>query len=100
MLTGGLVLEPATAAERKQAGIGDKELALRVKHVGQYGPHAVAKKAGFLKGDLVTRIRDRNDAMSESEVLTLLVRETKPGDKFNVTVLRGGKTLNLTLVTQ
>src|SRR5690606_5095482 len=53
MGTGGLRLEELTDAERKEHGIAPGKLALRAKHVGQYGEHATAKRAGFEQGDII-----------------------------------------------
>lgn len=55
MTLGGLRLEslPEDLRERK---LPSDQLALLVKHVGQYNDHAVAKRAGFLKDDVLIAI--------------------------------------------
>ena len=53
MTTGGMLLEQATPEQRAAAGVEDGRMALFVKHVGQYGAHAAAKKAGVRKGDIL-----------------------------------------------
>ena len=100
MVTGGLLLEDLSAEERTKAGIGEDAMALVVKHVGEYGAHAVAKKAGFQKGDVVVAVDGRKDALTESGLLAWLAEKTKPGDRVPVTVLRGGKRIDLTLPMQ
>ena len=66
-------------------------MALRVRHVGQFGDHALAKKAGLLQGDILIAFDGRTDRMSESQVLADLLRRRKPGDVVSVTVLRSGE---------
>src|SRR5262249_41083258 len=39
---GGLLLERMSPDDRSKAGLPESGMALRVKHVGQYGPHAAA----------------------------------------------------------
>ena len=41
-----------TAEDRKEAEVSETGMALKVKHVGQYGAHAAAKNAGFQKDDV------------------------------------------------
>jgi hypothetical protein len=100
MATGGLVLEAVPTEERKKAGLPEAGMALRVKHVGQYGPHAAAQKAGFRQGDIVVAFDDRTDLQRESDLLAYAVNGRKPGDQVAVTVLREGKKINLTLPMQ
>ena len=100
MVTGGLVLEEWTPAARKAASLAPDQLGLRVAHVGQYGDHAAAKKAGFQVGDVVVALAGRTRGLTESQLLAELVRSTKPGDKVEFTVLRDGKTVALTLPMQ
>lgn len=100
MVFGGLVLEEADDAARKAAGIGADAMALRVKHVGQYGEHAVAKAAGVQKDDIVTAVDGKSARRTESEVITDLVNRTKPGDTVTFDILRGGKPLKISIKTQ
>jgi S1-C subfamily serine protease len=100
MVTGGLVLDDASAAERKAAGIADGDLALRVKHVGQYNAHAVAKNSGFLEGDLLVALDGRTERMTESQWFVSLLARTKPGDSVKVKLRRGSETLELKLPMQ
>lgn len=100
MVTGGLVLEEMPAEERQKAGLSETALALRVKYVGAWGAHAAAKQAGFQKGDVLVTVNGKSERQTESDLLASLVRQTKPGDKLPVSVLREGKKLELVLPMQ
>ena len=100
MGTGGLVLEDLPNAARRKAGLSPTELALRVKHVGQFGEHAAAKRAGFKNGDIVVAFDGRTKRMTESSLLAYVVQKRMPGARVPVTVLRAGKRLHLTLPMQ
>jgi hypothetical protein len=100
MATGGLVLEGLAPEERTKAGVEGDSLALRVKHVGEFGAHAAAKKAGFLKGDVVVSFDGRTDLRRETDLLAYAVNHRKPGDRVAVTVLRDGQRVNLALPIQ
>jgi serine protease Do len=101
MATGGMLLEDVPDAERVQLGLDLKSMALRAKHVGQYGEHAAAKNAGFRKGDVLLSIAGKTGRMRETDVLSLLTtRLHPPGSKVPVTVLRGAEKLELTLPMQ
>lgn len=97
--TGGLVLEDLTDDARKERGLSRDSLALRVKHVGQYGHHAAAKNAGFQQNDIITAIGDLKDRRTESEFLAYALKH-RAGDKLPAKVLRGGKTVELKLPIQ
>jgi S1-C subfamily serine protease len=75
-------------------------MALRVKHVGQYGPHAAAKNAGFRVGDVLVEFDGRTDLKRETDILRHSVTAHKPGDRVAVTVLRDAKKVALTLPMQ
>jgi len=100
MALGGMKLEELPAEGRKKAGLPETGMAVRVEFVGQFGPHAAAKQAGFLKDDIIISFDDRTDLPRETDLLAYGVTNHKPGDKVPVTVLRGGKKLNLTLLIQ
>ncbi len=100
MALGGMKLEELSAEGRKKAGLPDTGMALRVEFVGQFGPHAAAKQAGFLKEDILVSFDGRTDLRRETDALAYGVTKHLPGDKVPVTVLRGGKKLNLTLLIQ
>lgn len=97
---GGLLLENATAAQRSEHGIAEDRLALHVKHVGQYGDHAKAKQAGFLKGDILIEFDGDDASRTESDLIASTVNGKKPGDKITVKVARGKERLSMTLPIQ
>jgi len=100
MAAGGMLLEDATAEERRQAKLSGDALALRVQHVGEYGEHAVAKRAGFKKDDILLSVDGQTRHMTESELFRYLLQTRMPGEKVPVTVSRGGDRLNLELPMQ
>jgi len=100
MATGGLLLEDVPADERGRNGIPETGMALRVRHVGQYGPHAAAKNAGFREGDVLVSFDGRRDLLSDSAVLRYGTTQKQPGDKVLVEVIRGGQNQKLTLPMQ
>ena len=88
---GGLRLDDLTDEQRKAAKLSDEALALKVRHVGEFGDHAVAKKAGFRKDDVIVSFDGQGRRMSESELLAYSVQRKRPGDEVAVTVLRNGE---------
>lgn len=100
MAAGGLVLDDLSAEERTNAKLSDKSLALRVKHVGQYGEHAVAKRAGFKEDDILVTVAGDSGRMTENELLARLVQTRMPGEKIAVSVLRGSDRVALELPMQ
>ena len=100
MATGGLLLEELPEAERVARSIGRDSMALVCKHVGEYGKHSAAKKAGFLKGDVLVEVDGKAQRVSEGELIGHLLRSHPVGGKVNVTVLRGAERVELTLPMQ
>lgn len=96
---GGMKLADLDADRRAAVKLPGDAMALRVEHVGEYGNHAVAKRAGFRKGDVIVSFDGRSTRMSESDLLGYTLREKRPGDQVSVTVLRNGgrETMKLTL---
>lgn len=91
MATGGMLLDDSPA---------DGGMALRVKHVGQLGPHAAAKEAGFRVGDVVVGYDGKTDLKRETDLLAYGVTARRPGDKVPVVVQRDGNRVTLTLPIQ
>jgi serine protease Do len=100
MTTGGILLEELTDEERKAAGLDEKVLALRAKHVGEYNEHAAAKNAGFRKGDILVEIDGSSAPLTESELMAAIMNGKKPGDKVPTVVLRDGKRIALKMPVQ
>jgi S1-C subfamily serine protease len=100
MALGGMSLAELTADERRQAGLPADVMALRARHVGEYGSHAVAKKAGFQRGDILVAFDGCGDAMTESQLLAYALQHRRPGDVVSVTLLRDGERKTLSFAQQ
>jgi hypothetical protein len=99
MASGGLLLNDLEDDERKKRGIAADKLALFVKHVGEYGAHAAAKRAGFQKGDIIVAVDGKRERLSEGQYLAGALA-LAPASKIRATVLRGDKELDLELPMQ
>jgi hypothetical protein len=92
---GGMKLESLSDKDRNRLKLKKDQLALRAVHVGQYNNHAAAKRAGFLKGDILIEVDGLKKNLSESQLFgTLLKRHPKP-TKLDCQIIRKGKTINL-----
>jgi len=98
--TGGLLFQPLTTQERRNAGVDLDGLALRVKHVGQYGAHAAAKRAGVKVGDILISYDSQVGDWTPSQLLGYIGQKTVTGQKVAIRINREGKILNLTLPIQ
>ena len=99
MVTGGMVLEAVDRDAGGQPNAASK-MALEVKRVGQYGPHAAAKKAGFQQGDLLIAYDGRDDLLTETALLNYAVSNLTVGDRVAAKVKRGGQEVSLRLPIQ
>jgi hypothetical protein len=99
MTTGGMVLVELSPEERAELN-SDDSMALRVQHLGKYGLHGAALKAGFQKGDVVVQFDGQTDLITEGAVLTYGVTHRLPGDRVDVTVLRDGQRKTFVLPMQ
>ena len=97
---GGLVLADVTDEQRGREGLPREGMALRVRRVGEYGAHAVAKRAGFKKDDVVVEFDGQAGRMTESKVLAYAVQRKRPGDEVPVVVIRDGRRQTLKLGLQ
>ena len=88
---GGMFLGALTPEERAAAGLKEDQLGLIAKHVGEYGEHAVALRAGVKKGDIIIGFDGIEKGASESELLAHSVQKRKRGETVTVKVLRNGK---------
>ena len=93
-------LETLPDDQRRELKLPDGELALRAKWVGQYNDHAVAKRAGFLKDDIIVAIDGDRTPITESELMAKFLQSKHPGDKITMTVLRGQQRLELSFGQQ
>lgn len=95
MSTGGILMEDLSDADRAERKLGTTDMALRLKHVGQYGKHAAAHKAGFKKDDIIVQLDGAKGRATESEIIGRLLLAHHVGDTIKATVLRGEQRLNL-----
>jgi serine protease Do len=100
MASGGILAEDLDDEARRARSIDPKAMALLVKHVGEYGSHAAAKKAGFRKDDVLVAVDGLTNRMSEGELIGRLLQKHQPDAKVSATVLRGSERLNLSLPMQ
>ena len=100
MAFGGLTLVDLDDAARKERGLASDVMALNVKGVGQYNKHGAAKKAGFLKDDLIVAIDGMKSRTTEGELIGKLLQTRQAGEFADVTVLRGSERLTLKLPMQ
>jgi serine protease Do len=87
---GGMKLGSLDEEASSQAGLALDHMALRVIHVGEFGDHAVAKRAGFRKGDLIVSFDGKDHRTTESELLADTLQQKRRGDEVSVTVIRDG----------
>lgn len=100
MALGGLSLVDLSDEERTRRGLPKDQLALLAKHVGEYGQHATAKKAGFKKNDVIVAIAGSSTRETEGQLIGRLLRSYQAGSVVNATVLRDEERLELTLPMQ
>ena len=91
MATGGMKLEAVPEKDRKELGIGHGKMALKAIHVGMYGQHARAKRAGLQKGDIVVGFDGHEDLMTNNALLEHAIQKRKPGDIVKIKYMRNGK---------
>ena len=100
MTTGGMVLIQPAAETLAAAKLSAGEMALEVKSVGKFGPHAAAQNAGFQPGDLIVSYDNQTDFKSEADLFLYAVNQKKTGDKVSVDVVRKGQRKTLRLPIQ
>jgi len=100
MTLGGLSLEELPAEERTRLKLPAGQMALRVKGVGQYGPHAAAKQAGFQKGDILVSFDGRSDLLREADLFEHGMNACRSGQKVAVALLRDRRRMELKLPMQ
>lgn len=91
MAFGGMRLDDSSEDQRAELGAPKDGMALRVRHVGEYGDHAQAKKAGIEQGDVIVDCDGQGGRMSESDLLAYLLQKKRPGDEVELNVLRFGQ---------
>jgi hypothetical protein len=96
MALGGMYLKPLSAEKRAERKLPSSGMALKIEHVGQYAPHDVAKKAGFLAGDVLLAFNGRKDLERETDLLAYGLNQVKRPTSVPVLIQREG--LELTLI--
>ena len=97
---GGMKLDEIDDSTKISLGLRTDSLALEAKHVGQYKKHALAKRAGWRKGDILIEVEGRTDRMSESQLIGWILKRRRPGQNLNGVAIRSGKKLNLAIPVQ
>jgi S1-C subfamily serine protease len=100
MATGGLLLKELAAEKRADFDVPAKGMALRVEHVGQYGPHSAAKQAGFREDDIIVEFDGRTDLNRETDLFRHALAAHRAGESVPVVVLRKGQPVKLKLPMQ
>jgi hypothetical protein len=96
---GGMKLDELKDEDRRQAELPSDRMALKIAHVGESGEHAIAKRAGLRRGDIIVSFDEIDRRMTESQLLDYTLRQKHRGDRVGVMVLRDGmgKTLSYIL---
>jgi S1-C subfamily serine protease len=100
MAFGGLKMDDLDDAQRVELGLAKDSMALRIAHVGEYGPHAAAKKEGFQPNDILVGVEKIKDRTTESALIGRLLQQHRPGEKLAAVVLRGTERVHLLLPQQ
>lgn len=100
MAFGGMKMDDIPDEERATLGLAKEQMALRIAHVGQFGQHAMAKKAGFQKDDILVQVGDMTSRLTESRLIGSLLQAHLPGENVPSVVLRGGQRVELKLPQQ
>lgn len=100
MAFGGMKMDDIPDEERATLGLPNDQMALRIMHVGQFGQHAMAKKAGFQKDDILVQVGDMTGRQTESVLIGRLLQDHLPGENLPAVVLRAGKNVELKLPQQ
>jgi S1-C subfamily serine protease len=93
-------LERMPLDDRSKAGLPATGMALKVKHMGEFGPHGAAKQAGFRASDVIIAVGAHKDYARETDWIAGALREYKVGEQVDVTVWREGKKVVLKLPMQ
>jgi len=84
---------PLSEEERRKLTLAPDAIALRIDRLG-----TPLELAGFRTGDLIVAVGDRRTGIgSLSQILEHVGRNTRPGEKLAVVVLRDGKEMRLEL---
>jgi hypothetical protein len=91
---GGMQLEKCDSRPQGRPG---NAMALRIRHVGQFAPHDIAKNAGFEAGRIVVSYDGRTDLLRETDVLVHGLRTHASFRRVPVELLSGAERFTLEL---
>jgi hypothetical protein len=100
MALGGMVLKGIDEPRRVALKLEKNALGLRVDHVGEYGEHAAAKKAGFRVGDILLAIEGIEGPLSESQLIGYVLTQHLKPTRLKTMVQRGEERIELELPVQ
>jgi len=100
MAFGGMKMEDLDAAGRTARGLPPDGMALLVTFVGQYGPHAAAKKNGFQKDDVLVSVDGAKERLTESQLIGRLLRDHPNQDEVKAIVRRGTEQVDMKVPMQ
>jgi hypothetical protein len=100
MVSGGMVLEALDAEQRRQHGLSEQSMALRVKSVGRFGAHAAAMNAGLKPDDILVGFDGRDDLPSEEALFLYALNHKRPGDQVKLSVLRDRQPMSFQIPIQ
>lgn len=89
----GFGIDKVTAAKRRELGLGEDALAVRVNFI--WGQHA--RQAGIKVGDYVIAIDGKSSDMNGRQMHTSLGLNHDWGDKIEIVVRRGGEDVKLSM---
>jgi serine protease Do len=95
MAAGGLKLRSMSREEISAIDLPQNQMALLVEHVGQYGNHAIAKRAGFIKGDIMVSFDGKTESMRETEIFAHVLRHRPSGTSVEIKIIRKNKPMTL-----
>jgi hypothetical protein len=97
---GGLHLVSVDEETRRAQSIPPGHLALRVRHVGQFAPHDVAKRSGFLEDDILVTWDGIDQDLRETDLIARTLQLPPDRRSIPVEVQREMKRMQLELPIQ
>lgn len=88
---GGMRLDELNDAERSKLGIAPNAMALKIRHLGEYGDHALALRTGIKKGDVIVGFDGLTGRSSESDLFVHSLQKRRRGEEIEVAILRNGE---------
>ncbi len=99
----GMAADAVKPADRKKNGIASDKLALRIGFMhpswGEVAKRPWQTKKGLRKGDIIVALNGDSSHLTTSEFIARCWQRSRPGKPLLLTVLRGGKTLQIKVPT-